>query len=177
MYVVILSLRKIEFKCRFSCFLLLMVFILHLQIWLRWKRWEYLTFSMKRTVFRNRLTTISRRKFTARTKIIIGSVYVIDYRCLMLHNFVALFTKIVWFFLTNRLSVSCSMRINHEALQLMVCGMQVPRKSKLKSHREVRDEEGFLIRHFAGAVCYHTASDVLTTLESSSTSIISRFFC
>jgi len=36
--------------------------------------------------------------------------------------------------------------------------MQVPRKSKLKSHREVRDEEGFLIRHFAGAVCYHTAS-------------------
>jgi len=69
------------------------------------------------------------------------------------------------------------MRINHEALQLMVCGMQVPRKSKLKSHREVRDEEGFLIRHFAGAVCYHTASDVLTTLESSSTSIISRFFC
>jgi len=98
MYVVILSLRKIEFKCRFSCFLLLMVFILHLQIWLRWKRWEYLTFSMKRTVFRNRLTTISRRKFTARTKIIIGSVYVIDYRCLMLHNFVAPFTKIVWFF-------------------------------------------------------------------------------
>jgi len=36
--------------------------------------------------------------------------------------------------------------------------LQVPRKSKLKSHREVRDEEGFLIRHFAGAVCYHTAS-------------------
>jgi len=36
--------------------------------------------------------------------------------------------------------------------------MQVPRKSKLKSHREVRDEEGFLIRHFAGAVCYHTVS-------------------
>lgn len=32
-----------------------------------------------------------------------------------------------------------------------------PRKSKLKSHRDVRDDEGFLIRHFAGAVCYHTA--------------------
>lgn len=31
-----------------------------------------------------------------------------------------------------------------------------PRKSKLKSHRELRDDEGFLIRHFAGAVCYHT---------------------
>lgn len=35
--------------------------------------------------------------------------------------------------------------------------LSVPRKSKLKSHREVRDEEGFIIRHFAGAVCYHTA--------------------
>ncbi|KAL8606769.1 Unconventional myosin-VI [Nucella lapillus] len=31
-----------------------------------------------------------------------------------------------------------------------------PRKSKLKTHRDVRDDEGFLIRHFAGAVCYHT---------------------
>ncbi|ELT99775.1 hypothetical protein CAPTEDRAFT_154601 [Capitella teleta] len=35
--------------------------------------------------------------------------------------------------------------------------ISVPRKSKLKSHREVRDDEGFLIRHFAGAVCYHTS--------------------
>ena len=35
---------------------------------------------------------------------------------------------------------------------------QVPRKSKLKAHREVRDDEGFLIRHFAGAVVYHTVS-------------------
>ena len=35
---------------------------------------------------------------------------------------------------------------------------QVPRKSKLKSHREVTDAEGFLIRHFAGAVVYHTVS-------------------
>ncbi|KAK2154661.1 hypothetical protein LSH36_261g02057 [Paralvinella palmiformis] len=34
--------------------------------------------------------------------------------------------------------------------------LTVPRKSKLKTHREVRDEEGFIIRHFAGAVCYHT---------------------
>ncbi|CAG5120933.1 unnamed protein product, partial [Candidula unifasciata] len=34
--------------------------------------------------------------------------------------------------------------------------LSVPRKSKLKSHRDVRDNEGFLIRHFAGAVCYHT---------------------
>lgn len=34
--------------------------------------------------------------------------------------------------------------------------LSIPRKSKLKSHRDVRDDEGFLIRHFAGAVCYHT---------------------
>ena len=34
--------------------------------------------------------------------------------------------------------------------------LAVPRKSKLRNHREIRDDEGFLIRHFAGAVCYHT---------------------
>jgi myosin-6 len=34
--------------------------------------------------------------------------------------------------------------------------LAVPRKSKLRSHREIRDDEGFLIRHFAGAVCYST---------------------
>jgi len=32
----------------------------------------------------------------------------------------------------------------------------LPRKSKLKEHREIRDHDGFLIRHFAGAVCYQT---------------------
>ncbi len=32
----------------------------------------------------------------------------------------------------------------------------LPRKSKLKEHREILDENGFLIRHFAGAVCYQT---------------------
>lgn len=32
----------------------------------------------------------------------------------------------------------------------------LPRSSKLKSHRNLRDDEGFLIRHFAGAVCYQT---------------------
>lgn len=36
--------------------------------------------------------------------------------------------------------------------------LAVPRKSKLKGHREIRDNEGFLIRHFAGAVCYETAN-------------------
>lgn len=35
--------------------------------------------------------------------------------------------------------------------------LDVPRKSKLKSHREIRDEEGFLIRHFAGGVVYTTS--------------------
>ncbi|XP_052213073.1 unconventional myosin-VI-like isoform X2 [Dreissena polymorpha] len=34
--------------------------------------------------------------------------------------------------------------------------LSIPRKSKLKSHRDVRDDEGFLIKHFAGAVCYNT---------------------
>lgn len=35
--------------------------------------------------------------------------------------------------------------------------LDIPRKSKLKSHREIRDDEGFLIRHFAGGVVYTTS--------------------
>ncbi|CAF0892583.1 unnamed protein product [Rotaria sp. Silwood1] len=35
--------------------------------------------------------------------------------------------------------------------------LDVPRKSKLRSSREIRDDEGFLIQHFAGAVVYSTA--------------------
>ncbi|XP_036398113.1 myosin VIb [Megalops cyprinoides] len=38
--------------------------------------------------------------------------------------------------------------------------LTVPRKSKLAVHRNVRDDEGFIIRHFAGAVCYETAQFV-----------------
>lgn len=34
--------------------------------------------------------------------------------------------------------------------------LHVPRSSRLKAHRELRDHEGFLLRHFAGAVCYST---------------------
>ncbi|XP_071818776.1 unconventional myosin-VI-like isoform X2 [Apostichopus japonicus] len=34
--------------------------------------------------------------------------------------------------------------------------LTIPRKSKLTSHRNLRDDEGFIIRHFAGAVCYQT---------------------
>lgn len=35
-----------------------------------------------------------------------------------------------------------------------------PRSSRLKAHRTLRDEEGFLVRHFAGAVCYNTVNRV-----------------
>ncbi|PIC37695.1 hypothetical protein B9Z55_016234 [Caenorhabditis nigoni] len=34
--------------------------------------------------------------------------------------------------------------------------LDTPRKSKVKSHREMRDDEGLLIRHYAGSVCYET---------------------
>ncbi|GAA6108727.1 myosin VIb [Tachysurus ichikawai] len=34
--------------------------------------------------------------------------------------------------------------------------LTIPRKSKLAIHRNLRDDEGFIIRHFAGAVCYET---------------------
>ncbi|KAF5307261.1 hypothetical protein FQR65_LT06977 [Abscondita terminalis] len=32
----------------------------------------------------------------------------------------------------------------------------LPRSSRLKAHRNIRDDEGFIIRHFAGGVCYQT---------------------
>ncbi|XP_035731801.1 myosin heavy chain 95F-like isoform X2 [Vespa mandarinia] len=32
----------------------------------------------------------------------------------------------------------------------------LPRSSRLKAHRELRDDEGFVIRHYAGGVCYQT---------------------
>ncbi|XP_051502334.1 unconventional myosin-VI-like isoform X2 [Myxocyprinus asiaticus] len=38
--------------------------------------------------------------------------------------------------------------------------LTVPRKSKLTIHRNLRDDEGFIIRHFAGAVCYETTQFV-----------------
>uniref|UniRef100_A0A8R1DKC1 Myosin motor domain-containing protein n=1 Tax=Caenorhabditis japonica TaxID=281687 RepID=A0A8R1DKC1_CAEJA len=34
--------------------------------------------------------------------------------------------------------------------------LDTPRKSKIKAHREMRDDEGLLIRHYAGSVCYET---------------------
>ncbi|KAL2081863.1 hypothetical protein ACEWY4_021681 [Coilia grayii] len=38
--------------------------------------------------------------------------------------------------------------------------LTVPRKSKLAVHRNVREDEGFIVRHFAGAVCYETTKFV-----------------
>ncbi|KAL0624364.1 Unconventional myosin-VI, partial [Plecturocebus cupreus] len=38
--------------------------------------------------------------------------------------------------------------------------LTIPRKSKLAVHRNIRDDEGFIIRHFAGAVCYETTQFV-----------------
>ncbi|XP_044867079.1 unconventional myosin-VI isoform X4 [Mauremys mutica] len=38
--------------------------------------------------------------------------------------------------------------------------LSIPRKSKLTVHRNIRDDEGFIIRHFAGAVCYETTQFV-----------------
>lgn len=49
--------------------------------------------------------------------------------------------------------VNFFIKFRHCLLEFMV---QVPRQSKLASHRSIRDGEGFLIRHFAGAVCYQT---------------------
>ena len=34
--------------------------------------------------------------------------------------------------------------------------LNIPRKSPLKCYRNLRDDEGFIVRHFAGAVCYRT---------------------
>eukprot|EP00039_Didymoeca_costata_P018027 m.331854 g.331854 ORF g.331854 m.331854 type:complete len:1228 (+) comp16805_c0_seq1:138-3821(+) len=56
--------------------------------------------------------------------------------------------------------------------------MQLPRKSKMGYYKTLRDDEGFIIRHFAGAVCYQTdqfinknndalSFDMYTTMESS----------
>ena len=39
--------------------------------------------------------------------------------------------------------------------------LQFPRQSRLSQHRALRDEEGFIIRHFAGAVCYKTVSNLI----------------
>ncbi|XP_050667536.1 myosin heavy chain 95F [Leptidea sinapis] len=45
----------------------------------------------------------------------------------------------------------------HKQLSSSNARLQVPRTSRLKAHRTLRDDEGFLLRHFAGAVCYNTS--------------------
>uniref|UniRef100_A0A1I7YG55 Myosin motor domain-containing protein n=1 Tax=Steinernema glaseri TaxID=37863 RepID=A0A1I7YG55_9BILA len=35
--------------------------------------------------------------------------------------------------------------------------LTTPRKSKLREDREMRDDEGFIVKHYAGSVCYQTA--------------------
>ncbi len=47
----------------------------------------------------------------------------------------------------------------------------MPRKSKLKSHREIRDDQGFLIRHFAGGVVYTTAQFIEKNNDALHTSL------
>ncbi|VDN02128.1 unnamed protein product [Thelazia callipaeda] len=65
--------------------------------------------------------------------------------------------------------------------------LTTPRKSKLREHREIRDDEGLLIRHFAGSVCYQTSlflqknNDALHTslemlLESSNSAFVRNLF-
>ncbi|CAH0703032.1 unnamed protein product [Spodoptera exigua] len=44
----------------------------------------------------------------------------------------------------------------HKQLGVRNNRLQLPRSSRLKAHRTLRDDEGFLLRHFAGAVCYNT---------------------
>ncbi|XP_028414571.1 unconventional myosin-VI-like isoform X2 [Dendronephthya gigantea] len=65
--------------------------------------------------------------------------------------------------------------------------LALPRKSHLVMHRNVKDDEGFLIRHFAGAVCYNTAefiaknndalhSDLEAILHNSKDSFLKSLF-
>ncbi|XP_058611317.1 myosin VIa isoform X2 [Onychostoma macrolepis] len=49
--------------------------------------------------------------------------------------------------------------------------LTVPRKSKLTVHRNVRDDEGFIVRHFAGAVCYETTRFVEKNNDALHTSL------
>ena len=44
-------------------------------------------------------------------------------------------------------------------LMLLLCALQHPRRSKLAFYKSMRDSEGFVVRHYAGAVCYNTVSN------------------
>ncbi|UXI22000.1 hypothetical protein NH340_JMT07943 [Sarcoptes scabiei] len=49
--------------------------------------------------------------------------------------------------------------------------LDIPRKSKLKIYRELRDDEGFIIKHFAGAVCYQTSEFIEKNNDSLHTNL------
>lgn len=49
--------------------------------------------------------------------------------------------------------------------------LDIPRKSKLKSHREIRDDQGFLIKHFAGGVVYTTCQFIEKNNDALHTSL------
>lgn len=52
--------------------------------------------------------------------------------------------------------------------------LSLPRTSRLKIHRNLKDEEGFLVRHFAGAVCYTTVRPSFLSLSLQLISLIIR---
>jgi len=49
--------------------------------------------------------------------------------------------------------------------------LALPRNSKLKEHRQIRDEHGFIVRHFAGAVCYQTVNFIEKNNDALHTSL------
>ncbi|KAJ9598039.1 hypothetical protein L9F63_026855 [Diploptera punctata] len=49
--------------------------------------------------------------------------------------------------------------------------LALPRTSRLKAHRDTRDNEGFMIRHFAGAVCYRTGEFIEKNNDALHTSL------
>eukprot|EP00041_Stephanoeca_diplocostata_P021487 m.501100 g.501100 ORF g.501100 m.501100 type:complete len:1220 (-) comp21837_c1_seq3:181-3840(-) len=65
--------------------------------------------------------------------------------------------------------------------------LQVPRKSKMSWYKQLRDNEGFIVRHFAGAVCYEVdgfmdknndalTSDLAQLMESSKDKYLRTLF-
>eukprot|EP00055_Hartaetosiga_balthica_P015565 m.92745 g.92745 ORF g.92745 m.92745 type:complete len:1216 (+) comp8899_c1_seq1:183-3830(+) len=65
--------------------------------------------------------------------------------------------------------------------------LQIPRKSKMAYYKKLRDDEGFIIRHFAGAVCYQTDGfidknndaltyDLFNLMDSSSDPFVKALF-
>ncbi|CAF3259292.1 unnamed protein product [Rotaria socialis] len=50
--------------------------------------------------------------------------------------------------------------------------LDFPRKSKLRASREIRDDEGFLVQHFAGSVVYSTAQFIEKNNDALHTSLL-----